>query len=212
MGADSKKRQKRLAKKKAKRKSSASRKNLTGDRSSISIAQKAPVHECFLGSNTFEIGIGLTMVSKKMPNMSIAAAIFLLDVYCLGVKDCYLKVFSRLDYAKFMDEFHRKDRFEAIHPSCTRKLVEQAVDYAKNIGIDPCNEYKSTKKIFGDINPEVCPREFTFGQNGKPFYVAGPNDSPDFSNKIMKKLLKNCGEDNFHYLIPVNKDGFDDNF
>ena len=41
----------------------------------------------------------------------------------------------------------------------------------------------------------------SFGKDGKPFYISGPNENKNQSKKIVEKLFRNCGEGNFDYIV-----------
>lgn len=47
-------------------------------------------------------------------------------------------------------------------------------------------------------------RDFEYGRDGKPFYVAGPNDSSAASCRILSLLQQQCGSSGFHYMIPTD--------
>lgn len=212
MAVNPKKRQKKLAKKKAKRKSvlaSRGLANLKHKASAIIRAIQAPVHECYLGKTIFENGMGSVVISRKVSNNEIGVSLFLIDAYCLGVKNCFFTYLNNYDYSRQIDMLDKKECLETIHPSCARKLVEQGVEYAKNLGFKPNKDYSLSKKIFGNIDPEVCPRKFEFGKDGKPFYIAGPKENSRQIDKNIKKLRKKCGEGNYDFLVPVDPDEFD---
>ena len=57
-----------------------------------------------------------------------------------------------------------------------------------------------------DVDAESCPTPFTFGKDGKPYYVCGPNDTPEFQRRVLQKLEKNCGPDGYHWLIGAPED------
>ena len=57
-------------------------------------AASAPIHECLVPDSLFDIGIGNVIVSRKMPNGFIGAAFFLVDVFCLGIKDVFYEALS----------------------------------------------------------------------------------------------------------------------
>ena len=42
-----------------------------------------------------------------------------------------------------------------------------------------------------------------FGQDGKPLYVSGPNESQRQIDIIMAKLEKHAGSEEFNYLLGV---------
>jgi len=90
-----------------------------------------------------------------------------------------------------------------ISPACARKVIEDCAAYANNIGLSPDPDYKKAKNVFGNINTDECSEEFEFGKDGKPLYVTGPFDTPEKSEKIINKLNKSSGADNFHYVLNI---------
>src|SRR5262245_23564829 len=57
------------------------------DAGAARLAGEAPLHGCLVPAGLFESGIGTVVVSRKLTDGRIVAAVFLLDVWCLGVKD-----------------------------------------------------------------------------------------------------------------------------
>jgi hypothetical protein len=92
-----------------------------------------------------------------------------------------------------------------IHPTYARKLVEGAEAYARELGFGPHPDYQLAKRIFADIDATACPTSFSFGKDGKPFFIVGPNDSPKKVKKILDTLTKCCGPDGFRYLVGVGE-------
>ena len=211
MAINPQKRQKQLAKKKAKRKVSVTAKKMVstlGNILSHSVIGKSPIHECLVPYELFRKGIGTVIISRKMPNGKIGAGFFMLDAFCLGAKDAYFKELSPPNYQQTGYEFKQRENLQPSSPAYARKLVEECVDYAKSIGMVAHSDYRKARKIFGDINTEECLEKFAFGKDGKPFYMSGPYDTPEKSRKIINKLTKICGPDGFNYVIATNP--FDD--
>jgi hypothetical protein len=90
-----------------------------------------------------------------------------------------------------------------LKPECARKLVEGAVQYALDLGLPPHVDYRTAKLIFGDISSEACAEEYAFGKDGKPFFIAGPHDSPARCEQILRTLRNHCGLEGHHFLIPA---------
>jgi hypothetical protein len=99
-----------------------------------------------------------------------------------------------------MSNLREAEGLEPIPPPCAVRLVENAAAYARDIGFSPHEEYTFTKKIFGDIDPASCSREFPFGKDGKPFYISGPNETSADPERIIGILNKKLGPEGFHYL------------
>ncbi|WP_339135018.1 MAG: hypothetical protein WGN25_16850 [Candidatus Electrothrix sp. GW3-4] len=216
MALNQKKLQKKKAKQAAKSKARKTAQKQKGLMSAFSRklamqqAFNAPVYECWEAEPLFDqdsdVGIGSVMITRKANNGDILAGVFLIDVYCLGIKDCFVRVFNEENYPSFLEKVNMQGKLKKIHPTCARKLIEKAGEYAANLGFSPHKDYREAKKIFGDIESAACPRSFEFGKNGKPFYMAGPYDKPSFVKNVVNKLAKKCGPDEYHYVAPMDDD------
>jgi len=210
MAISEKQKQKKLAKKNRKRKLTKIPSNIGGlQRLSPSHYASFPIHECFAPNTLFELGIGYVIVTRRTPDGLIATSAFVVDVHCLGVKNALFKVSSEFEYENTLKpQLMRSSEealFENIHQNCARKLIEGAVLYAKGLEFSPHRDYKDAQKIFGDIDANSCPVKYTYGKDGKPFYVRGPNESVSQAKRIVDKLNKKCGEGNFDYIIMLDE-------
>jgi hypothetical protein len=207
---DEKKRQKKLARKTAKRKAKqASVRDAYSSSGSaerdIASALNSPVHECLVPEGLFDAGIGNVLIGRKMPDGKVALCVFLLDVFCLGIKDAFLLVMSNHEYAGKMVEIRSGADFRSVEPPFARKLVESAGEYAEDLGFGPHPKYLAAKKIFGDIDPQECQASFEFGKDGRPLFISGPNDTQAKCMKIIETLTRRCGPGGFQYMIGVNQ-------
>ncbi len=217
MGLNAKRRQKKLAKKASKRKAKLTNKNkmkgavgILSFAKQLVLAEKSPIHECLVPGNLFELGIGNVIVSRKMPDGNIGFSVFLVDTFCLGIKDAFFSVQPQEKYDNEVKiKYNQQGSLQRIHQTCARKLTEGAAAYAKDLGFTPHSDYRMAKRIFGDIDPELCPMSFEFGKDGKPFFMSGPYDSPKKCKMIMDTLTKKCGEDGFHFVVSAD-DEFED--
>jgi hypothetical protein len=164
---------------------------------------QAPIADVLVPTTLFEQGIGTVWLSRHLPDGRHAVAGILVDVFCLGVKNAVYKIVDAVDYPTVLARIQAQPT-ERQHPSCARKLVEEALAYAKDLGFEPHADYRIARLIFGDIEANACPVRFTFGQNGKPFYIDGPNDTPAIKRRILKQLERHCGPGGYDYLIAVS--------
>jgi len=209
MALSEKQKQKKLAKKKQKRKVHAKKINpikLSMDKA-ISYA-KFSIHECLIPTNLFETGLGTVIVTRRTLEGDIAICAFIVDVFCLGVKNALFKVVSEYEYERTLKpqiiESNNDVEFENIHQTCARKLIEGAVNYANNLGFNSHPDYKNAKNIFGDIDSNVCPIKYIYGKEGKPYYMRGPNESLNDAKIIIDNLSKKCGEGGFDYVVMMD--------
>lgn len=209
MVLDPRKRQKKLARRKAKQR--ARRRELAPrDSGSLSFrlerAAAAPILHCCTTAEIWEEGMGQVLVSRQLHNGSVAFVLFLVDMYCLGVKDVMMHVSPRLRYDRELyGRLAGRYALTELRPECARKLVEGAVRYALDLGFPSHEDYRTARLIFGDIAAEDCTEEFVFGKDGKPRFIAGPYDSPARCQDIIRTLHSRCGPDGYHYLIPCEE-------
>ncbi len=205
MVLDPRKRQKKLERRKAKdkqRKKALAIRNADDARSQLARYASAPVlHACYTDS-LWQKGIAQVLLSRQLTNGSVAFAAFLVDVYCLGVKNAMSGVVTRQRYREeILFKLRREHEFVHRSPEWIRKLVEDSVEYAGRFGLTPHPDYFMAKEIFGDIDASACTEEFKFGQNGKPYYIAGPFESPARSQEIVRLLSEHCGDGRFDYVV-----------
>jgi hypothetical protein len=215
MAISEQQRQKKLAKKKQKR-SAVTVKKVTLSMKNAKPYANYPIHECLIPTDLFSSGLGELVVTRRVPNGDIAMSSFVIDVFCLGVKDAMFVVLPESRYehevkAGMLGTGNRE--FERLHQSCAKSLLDGVVAYAKELGFAPHPDYKNAKDIFGNIDASVCPVKYTFGKNGKPFYMNGPYETPADMEKIINTLTKKCGVGGFEMLYRLADDeDFDDDF
>jgi hypothetical protein len=210
MALDQKALQKKRAKRDKKRRQAKAKSG--GISTALSVAREwarvgqAPIADVFMPANLFDQGIGTVWLSRRLPDGRYAIAGILVDVFCLGVKNVLYKIAEAAEYPEILSLIHSnpEESLERQHPSCARKLVEEAITYAKDLGFEPHADYRIARLIFGDIEAQVCPVGFDFGQNGKPFYINGPNDTPAIQRRILKQLERRCGPGGYHCLMMVD--------
>ena len=161
--------------------------------------------EAFVSANLFELGLGYVVLTRFRGGDAELGA-FLVDVYCQGVKDAFYTRVSREQYDReVLDRTIPAANRKAIDPPSARKLVEDAVAYARVLGLVPHPDYKTACRVFGGTNAGDSTASFTFGKDGKPFYVQGRYDSFEKALRMMHHLRARCGKDGFNFLVLANE-------
>jgi hypothetical protein len=217
MGGNENKRQKKLARRKSKRKKALTHKKKLGDLLELVVTEKLflhsvnePLFQCFASAEMFDVGIGNVLISRRGKDGLIAASVFLVDIFCLGVKNTVFRLMSPFKYAETLLSLEMTEDLMEIPPECARKLVEGAVAYAEDLGFSPHPDYQIARHIFDNIDSNACKTSFEFGSDGIPFYVSGPNESREDTKRILKQLERRCGPDGFEYAIM--EEGMEDDF
>lgn len=146
-------------------------------------------------------GLAGVFVARTAGHNRVRAVGFLVDVYCLGVKNAWPPkemAVSRLpEYTdKFFFSF--SGRRVPAPPELARHLVYGAVDYARGLGFEPHSDFAAAAELLGPWSP---PSAITFGKDGKPFYIQGPHDD---GRKIIRTLERTVGTGNYDYLAVID--------
>jgi len=206
MAQDPKKRQKALQRKKARRKQKqAGFKQLfrPSSRALLRQAGQWPLHEVLLAEEWDQEGaIVQILVARQSPQGQIAVGVFLVDLGCLGVKNAFARIFERTDYQKLRQDMTSGQPMIKADLNLAAKIIVESIAYADQFGFKPNPDYREAMQVLGEAQPEACPVHVPLGgQEGKPFFVAGPYDNVDL---IMARLTKAVGPDGFHYLVPLD--------
>lgn len=161
-------------------------------------AAASPLHDCLISEDWRESRLATLVISRDGPE-GIAAGFFLVDLGCLGVKNCFaVPDYACEDYQAQLDRIGEDRQLVSCDPALARKIVEVAVDYAAGIGFRPNRDYRLAREIFGDIDAESCSETIPCGDAGKPLYVQGPDDDAE---AILSQLEASVGPDGFDYVL-----------
>jgi hypothetical protein len=214
MALDPRKRQKKLERRAADRK--AKRQQLEGAKQ-VGLAERLqseaghPILHCWVSMDLWTGGLGWVCLSRVLPDGSVAFAVFLVDRYCLGVKNALADITGRFTYeSRIVREMRSAFTTNPMSPAAARKLVEGAVDYARSLGFPPHPDYQKARHIFGEIDAGECTETFEFGKDNKPFFVSGPHDGPERCRRIVETLERTCGPGGYHYLVGIVGDDVPD--
>lgn len=160
-----------------------------------------PPPEAFRSADLFEVGIGYVVVCRYKADGLAEAGFFLLDVFCLGVKDAGYQQFA--DRAELREElldplFEGREPITLSAPT-GRKLIEDAAAYARRLGFPPAADFKKASRVFGGITAAECREEFVFGDDGRPHFIPGPSDSSARIDAILRALNRSCGPGGFAF-------------
>jgi hypothetical protein len=147
----------------------------------------------FCHPQLFQSGMGAVVIARFKSGGRVEAGVFLLDLYCLGVKNAFFHQCHEDEFAEFLADMLRGAGGgppEEHSGAWGRKLVEGAADYARRLGFSPHRDYKIGARVMGGIDPKQCSETFAYGFNGKPLFIAGPNDGEERCSQIMRILAK----------------------
>ncbi len=167
--------------------------------------QRRPT-EAFRFARLFDLGIGNVIVTRFKADGRTESGVFLIDVFCLGVKDAFFAEFNshQVYHDRLIGRIQEESELIPMAAAAARKLVEGAVAWAAQLGFAPAPDYRRAARVFGGLSAAEHQEEFVFGDQGKPLFAAGPNDGPERCRKILAALHRRCGPDGYHYILPVD--------
>jgi len=149
-------------------------------------------------------GITTVVIARTDDAGWTRVGVFLIDLKCLGVKDAFALALPATEWPAELARLVPADERTALHPACARKLVEGAAAYAQQLGFLPAREYAAARRVFGSVRAADCSETFTYGKDGKPLFIAGPNDDEARVARVLRTLTAKLGPAGFHYIVPVD--------
>ena len=197
MSKNEARRQKQLAKKKAKRtdkRTQIARQTSDNPLIRLAAAESWPIVNTLVPESLWSSGIGQLLLTRRLPDGRLAVANFLVDVFCLGVKNAYWNIISEWEFDKLKRKLEGLGPLHPATPEQFAKLIYDAVEYAQALSLAPHPEYKHAKLLLAGIDASRCTDVFTFGKDGKPLFINGPHDSPEKIKIILHKIRSAGGD------------------
>jgi len=209
MAQDAVKRQKKLMKKRQKDKARKQNKESTtpfrllSDREKVLLARNFPIHECLINPSWQEGGLVTILLSRRQPDDNLIFAVYLVDIFCLGLKNTFCNAdYSLLDYKReLISKVYNTETPVSCPPPLAHHLIYGSIEYAKQLGFKPNKDFKMSQYVLEELdNIEPC-EGIEFGKDGKPLYISGPDDNAD---QILMQLEAKVGRGNFDFIYGNN--------
>lgn len=173
-------------------------------RSTVRNARTYPLVECLISSTWEKDDMGLVevLVAREQPDGDICLGLYLIDKYCLGLKNTLAKVnVSRTEYQKeAVPTLFHGTKPEKCSPELAHQMIYASIEYAEQFGFQPEADFALTQNILAPRGELAESYQLTFGKNGKPFFIAGPHDNVA---RVLRQLEKTAGPGNFDYVAPL---------
>lgn len=138
-----------MAKKKSQAKNPGQQAPISPERFMREKARKLPVGKCYITSHWKEAGKSNLIVTRLRPNGNMVAGVFLVDTFCLGVKDAFYFVNLEPDRLEsYLTQFREGPGFEEIGYNEAHNTIYGAVAYAQDAGIKAVELLPEIKAVF----------------------------------------------------------------
>jgi hypothetical protein len=173
-------------------------------------ARSLPIHECLVTSNWQEDGIAQVVVARKHTNGNITVCMYIVDLYCLGVKNTqYLFNISETEYREKKESFEEIE-LEPISYTLAHNIVFAGLEFAEEYGFKPHKDFTSiTQYMLEEDDEDIELIEIECGKDGQPFFISATYDDKVTVNKVLAQLERTAGPGNYKFLLQGDEDVFD---
>jgi len=165
----------------------------------IQLARQYPLHECLVNPSWKDKGLATVVVSRRQPDGNVLFGLYLVDILCLGLKNTVCN--ADFSVSRYDTDVVRRAYTDEEPLPCSRELAHQiiygAIRYARQFGFQPQKDFELSRYILDDadsIGPET---NVEFGRDGKPLFIAGPDDNVP---RILRQLEAIAGPGRFDYI------------
>lgn len=133
-----------MAKKKAKNKSKGQQQGaLSPYRFMRKKARTLPIGKCYIAPPDWqESGMAHVIVTRMRPSGNLVMASFLVDTFCLGVKDAgYHENMTPSDFEEYLNNYRKGMGLEEISYNEAHNIIYGAMAFAEEGGIKPAKEF-----------------------------------------------------------------------
>jgi hypothetical protein len=141
-----------------------------------------------------DAGLVAVLVAREHRYDKVAVCGWLVDVYCMGVRDVLgpRAVVGR-ELPAFVERYFDGFPGAAVEAPIElgRQLVWGAVEYARGLGLEPPPDFEPSTGHLGALEGTS---DITFGRNGRPTFVHRPQDD---TAAVLAALTAAVGKDGF---------------
>lgn len=167
-------------------------------------ARTLPIGKCYIAPPDWqESGMAHVIVTRVRPSGNLVMGAFLVDTFCLGVKDAgYHENMTPSDFEGYLNNYKKGMGLEEISYNEAHNIIYGAMAFAEEGGIKPAKEFDPAGYILEEDTEDIPLIEYDFGKNGKHFLVVNPDRKEMPYYHILKK---NLGED-FEFVMPYGEE------
>lgn len=163
-----------------------------------------PIGKCYANPAWKKAGETNVVVTRKHKQGTYTVGFYLVDTYCIGVKDSFYRFsMDEYEYEEMIGQLLERDRsMEEVSYNEAHNLIWGAVAFAEEAGIKPDKSFGLTQYILEEDTDDVPLIEYEFGKDGEHFLVA--NNRLELS-KYLPTMRKVLGDD-VKYMVKMDLD------
>lgn len=155
----------------------------------ISRSRNWPIKDCKINSNWRENGLAYILISRVQPNNRIVFGSYLVDIFCLGLKDTFCNAdITQSEFESLVSKMYRIDPVVNCTSSLAHTIIYGGIEFAAKYGFTPHRDFNLSKYILEESTSIEKDESVEFGEDGQPLFIQGPYDDP---NAVIRTLGDN---------------------
>lgn len=192
-----------MAKTKKKNNPTPQRGGLSQDDYMRKVMRSLPVEKCYVNSDWQEQGMAHAIVVRRRPDGKFALVNYLVDTFCLGVKDAFWRTrLDDFDIKEIIDSYKGRIDIEECSYATVHNIVLGAIEFAEEGGIEPCREWAVGQYGLDEDSDDIELIEFDYGLDGQHFL----NTQTRAEGARYLPILRAHLGDNFSYQFEDEED------
>ncbi|GAB6012773.1 DUF1186 domain-containing protein [Viscerimonas tarda] len=168
-------------------------------------ARSLPIVECLITPEWQDCGECNIIVARQHTNGNYTFGCYLVDTYCLGIKESFYKFNTPgTDFEEIKEDYF--EQLESVSYEEVHNIIYGAYAYAEELGFRPDKDFAVTQYILEEDSDAIPLIEYEFGYNGKPMLMVKTRAE---YTRYAPTLEKSTGGD-FDYFIDNEVDDDDE--
>jgi hypothetical protein len=156
------------------------------------------VDKCYLNVGWKSQGMASIFVKRRKQSGKIIFGCYLIDIFCLGLKDTYYEMdYNEATFDDMIASTSGEVEMMLADPDLVFNIIYGGIEYAEDLGFEPHKDFKVTEFLLPPVE-EVPFLPIEFGQQGRPYFYAGPHDNIP---KIKAILDKSVGPGAYGFMV-----------
>lgn len=131
-------------------------------------ARSLPVAKCLITKGWEDHGLLHVVVARQHAGGTYTVGIYLVDTYCLGVKDSFYQFnMTPYDFNSLVDDLLFSSCIEATYEEA-HNIVYGAIAYAEDLGVKPDKSFDLMQYMLEEDTDDIPLIEYEFGKDGTP--------------------------------------------
>ena len=169
-------------------------------------ARSLQIVKCLINDDWQEGSLAYIIVVRQHKTLNLTVGIFVIDVYCLGLKETAFEFNIPPDELKNLTP---DLNWEECDYALVHNIIYGGIDYAEDFGFRPHKDFQVTKFLLENDDDNIEFIDMEFGREGKPCFIISPDDDPVDVKNTISTLERNAGQGNFEILFSEDE-GWDD--